>query len=75
VYENLLANCPYKQFFDIDSLCQSANAENVSQLASLARQEDKKAEEFFNLTFRNGNSRSGTNTIKTSCREKNNQLI
>jgi len=69
VYENLLANCPYKHFFDTDTLCNSANAENVSQLS---KRDGKDARDFFNATFRNGNGGSGTmNTIKTSCRGKN----
>jgi hypothetical protein len=69
VYKNLLANCPYKQFFDIDTLCNSANAENISQLS---KREGKDAQDLFNATFRNGNGGSGTmNTVKTSCCGKN----
>jgi hypothetical protein len=69
MYENLMANCPYKHFFDTHSLCQSANAKNVSELS---KREGKDTQDFFNATFRNGNGGSGTmNTIKTSCHVKN----
>ncbi len=58
VYENLLANCPYKQFFDTDTLCNPANAESVWQLSQMEDEDEAKA--FFNATFR-----SGINVIKT----------
>jgi len=53
VYEELLGNCPtaYKRFFDVASLCHSENEANVSKLTKLEGQE---ADEFFNMTFRQG---------------------
>ena len=57
VYEQLLANCPYRQFFDTKTLCDPANAESVRQLSLM--EDEEKAKNFFNATFR-----SGTNVIK-----------
>ena len=37
-YENLLANCPYKMFFDVASLCNPANAALVE---TMSRMEEK----------------------------------
>jgi hypothetical protein len=59
VYENLLANCPYRKFFDTATLCDPANAKSVRQLSQLQDEDEKKAKAFFNATFR-----SGTNVIK-----------
>ncbi len=48
-YENLLANCPYKNFFDTATLCDPANA---AQVEALSRMEEKEATSFFDTTFR-----------------------
>jgi hypothetical protein len=48
LYENLLSNCPYKQFFDTESLCHSDNEKNVSKLLEKQGQE---AINFFNARF------------------------
>ena len=58
VYEGLLANCPYRQFFDTKTLCDPANAEAVRQLSQM--EDEEQAKIFFNATFR-----SGINVIKT----------
>ena len=63
LYENLLANCPYKMFFDTETLCNPANAESVRQLTMM--EDEKEAKTFFNATFRSGRSVTGTNAIKT----------
>ncbi len=54
LYEGLLANCPYRQFFDTDTLCNPANAESVRQLSQLQDEDEEKAKTFFNRTFRSG---------------------
>jgi hypothetical protein len=64
LYENLLANCPYKEFFDTASLCDPANADSVRQLTLL---EGTAATSFFNATFRSARSRSGNNIMKLCC--------
>jgi len=48
-YENLLANCPYKTFFDVASLCDPANAALVETMITM---EEKDANTFFEITFR-----------------------
>jgi hypothetical protein len=47
-YENMLANCPYRQFFDTTSLCDPANAESVRQLSQM---DEEEAASFFEATF------------------------
>jgi len=48
-YENLLANCPYKNFFDTASLCDPVNATCVEALSQM---EGEEATTFFETTFR-----------------------
>ena len=62
LYENLLANCPYKMFFDTETLCNPANAESVQQLTQM--EDDEQAKTFFNATFKSARSVAGTNVIK-----------
>jgi hypothetical protein len=57
LYENLLANCPYKMFFDTETLCNPANAESIRHLTQI--EDEEQAKTFFNATFR-----SGTNVIR-----------
>ncbi len=69
-YENLLANCPYKNFFDTASLCDPANA---AQVEALSRMEDDQATSFFEATFvsrRGGQNcqRGAKDVYKTHCK-------
>jgi hypothetical protein len=52
LYENLLRNCPYKMFFDTETLCNPANAQSVRELSQM--QDEEQAKSFFNATFRSG---------------------
>jgi len=75
-YENLLANCPYKNFFDTASLCDPANA---AQVEALSRMEENEATSFFETTFRGrqcgqGHQRGEADVYKTHCKEKISQL-
>jgi hypothetical protein len=75
-YENLLANCPYKNFFDTATLCDPANA---AQVEALSRMEEKEATSFFDTTFRGRQSgrvcqRGAADVYKTLCKEKISKL-
>jgi hypothetical protein len=76
-YENLLANCPYKTFFDVASLCDPANAALVE---TMSRMEEKDATTFFEITFRGprggppSSQRSAKDVYKTYCKLKNLKL-
>jgi hypothetical protein len=77
-YENLLANCPYKTFFDVASLCDPANAALVE---TMSRMEEKDATTFFEITFRGPRGggppsiqRSTKDVYKTFCKLKNLKL-
>jgi hypothetical protein len=75
-YENLLANCPYKHFFDTASLCHPANA---AQVEALSRMEENEATSFFETTFRGRQSgrvcqRGAADVYKTFCKEKISKL-
>lgn len=60
LYENLLEHCPYRQFFDTESLCHSDNEKNVSKLLEKTGQE---AVDYFNATFRGSNRIGQRNEI------------
>ena len=76
-YENLLANCPYKTFFDVASLCDPANAALVETMITMG---EKDATNFFEITFRGQRSgppsiqRSTKDVYKTFCKLKNLKL-
>jgi len=76
-YENLLANCPYKMFFDVDALCNPANAALVE---TMSRMKEKDATNFFEITFRGQRSgppsiqRSAKDVYKTFCKLNNLKL-
>jgi hypothetical protein len=76
-YENLLANCPYRNFFDTASLCDPANAALVE---TMCRMEEKDATCFFEITFKDrrggppSSQRSAKDVYKTYCKLKNLKL-
>jgi hypothetical protein len=76
-YENLLANCPYRNFFDVASLCDPANAALVE---TMSRMEDKDASIFYDITFRGQRGgppsiqKSTKDVYKTFCKLKNLKL-
>ena len=67
-YENLLANCPYRQFFDTATLCDPANAESVRQLSQM---DEEEAASFFEATFCGSTTlrrTTSTNVINLFCK-------
>ncbi len=75
-YENLLANCPYKDFFYTASFCDPANAAHVE---TLSKMNEHQATSFFEATFlssRGGQNcrRGATDVYKTHCKLKNLKL-